>query len=217
MHLSTMKNKQYILSGIMIVLYSVGIYAFAADWQVVINLTPMQLIISTVILFLAHTQIDSALIKFSITAYLISFIAECIGVNTGFPFGEYTYHEVLGYKILETPLLIGINWLMLLLASRSVVERFFGNRSILFQIFLASLIMVGLDFLIEPIAIEFRFWTWAAAEIPWNNYLSWFILAFGLHYLQRKMLPVYSNLSADVLLILQVLFFGTLNLILLNY
>ncbi len=201
----------------MIVLYSVGIYAFATHWQTVINLTPMQLIISTIILFLAHTRIDSALIKFSITAYLISFIAECIGVNTGIPFGEYTYHEVLGYKILETPLLIGINWLMLLLASRSVVERFFGKRSILFQIFLASLIMVGLDFLIEPIAIEYRFWTWADADIPWNNYLSWFILAFGLHYLQRKMLPAYSNLSADVLLLLQVLFFGTLNLILLNY
>lgn len=201
----------------MIVLYTVGVYAFATEWQTVINLTPLQLIISTVILFLAHSQIDSALIKFSITAYFISFIAECIGVNTGFPFGAYTYHEVLGYKILETPLLIGINWLMLLLASRSVVERFFRNRSLLLQTFLAALIMVGLDFLIEPVAVQYKFWTWADSEIPWNNYVSWFILAFGLHYLQRKMLPVYSNLSADVLLLLQVLFFGTLNLILLNY
>jgi putative membrane protein len=217
MNLSIMANKQYLYSGIMIVLYSVGIYAFATEWQTVINLTPMQLILSTVILFLAHIRIDSDLIKFSITAYLISFIAECIGVNTGFPFGQYTYHEVLGYKILETPLLIGINWLMLLLASRSVVERFFGNKSILLQIFLDALIMVGLDFLIEPIAIHYKFWTWADSYIPWNNYVSWFILAFGLHYLQRKMLPVYSNLSADVLLLLQVLFFGTLNLILLNY
>lgn len=212
-----MKNKQYIFAGILIVLYSVGIYAFAMEWQTVINLTPLQLLISTAFIIIAHHQINASFIKFCIVAYVISFFAECMGVNSGFPFGEYTYHEVLGFKILETPLLIGINWLMLLLASRSVVERFMANKNILLQIFLAALIMVGLDFLIEPIAIHYRFWTWADPQIPWNNYVSWFLLAFGLHYLQRKMLPAYSNLSADVLLLLQVLFFGTLNLILLNY
>jgi putative membrane protein len=46
--------------------------------------------------------------------------------------------------------------------------------------------MVIFDFFLEPAAIELNFWNWAAVQVPWQNYLGWFILGSlftytGLH------------------------------------
>jgi putative membrane protein len=37
------------------------------------------------------------------------FFIEAIGVNTGLIFGNYVYKTTLGWKFLETPLIIGVN------------------------------------------------------------------------------------------------------------
>jgi putative membrane protein len=41
------------------------------------------------------------------------FFIEAIGVNTGLIFGNYVYKTTLGWKFLETPLIIGVNWILL--------------------------------------------------------------------------------------------------------
>jgi len=37
--------------------------------------------------------------------------------------------------------------------------------------------MVGMDLLIEPVAIELNFWRWTDVTVPLENYIAWFVLS----------------------------------------
>jgi putative membrane protein len=107
--------------------------------------------------------------------YLISFFSEWIGVCFGYLFGDYIYGNSLGYKLDGVPLVIGANWLLLCLVSRDVVSRVFSNKLII--IVLSSILMVSIDFLIEPLSNSLDFWTWNNNTIPFSNYVDWFLIA----------------------------------------
>jgi putative membrane protein len=80
---------------------------------------------------------------------------------------------------------------------------------------MSALLMVGLDVLIEPIAIELDFWTWAGGYVPFQNYVGWFVIAFVLQFAFHKAIPKdMTNHVAVILFGLQILFFGLLNLFL---
>lgn len=197
---------------ILVILYSVGTYAFLTEWTEVIQLTPVNLMISIIILlFSSRLLMDTRFILYCILAYTVGYGVELLGTQTGFPFGAYTYHGVLGLKLWDTPLLIGVNWLLLLLATRAIIDRFIDVNIWIGAIIGASL-MVILDILIEPVAIRFDFWTWDLNSIPLSNYISWWIIAFFLHLLQRFLIQKYANPVAIALFIIQLLFFGILNI-----
>ena len=109
---------------------------------------------------------------------------EAMVVEGGIVFGEYSYGENLGFKILDVPLVIGLNWLILVYSSAEVAKRW-SNNIWLVSLFASSL-MLGLDFIIEPVAIQLDFWTWANEDIPIQNYLAWFVIAFAMQLLLFK-------------------------------
>ena len=45
------------------------------------------------------------------------------------------------------------------------------------QSILAGLLCTLMDFVIEPIAIKYDFWSWEGNEIPLFNYLTWFVFS----------------------------------------
>ena len=112
---------------------------------------------------------------------LFGFIIELVGVKTGFLFGEYSYGDTLGFKIFEVPLVIGLNWLILCLATFSLFSVFMKNKFLL--PFYSSISMVLLDFIIEPVAIKYSFWSWSSGFIPAQNYIMWFFISFIMHYI----------------------------------
>jgi bisanhydrobacterioruberin hydratase len=202
---------------ILTILYGVGIIGFVfkihPDFA---YLTPVNLLIS---LFFAHLFHQNKNLNFyiycAITAFT-GFIIEAIGVNTGKIFGIYQYGPVLGFKIYDTPLSIGINWLLLSYCSAIVVNHSFDDRTNWFlKSILATLLMVSLDVLIEPIAIKTNMWTWANNNIPFQNYIGWFFTALPLQILFFKLIGYEKNKVAFGLLVLQFLFFFFLNLFLL--
>jgi bisanhydrobacterioruberin hydratase len=201
--------KHIIAVGVMVILYSVGIHAFITGNTSVISLTPINLLISFLLIIATSDFINTRFFTWITVAWIIGFGVEVLGVQTGFPFGEYSYGNVLGYKFWDTPLMIGINWVMLLLASRSLISVLNINATLINSA-LGATLMVMLDYLIEPIAIRFDFWTWPGNEIPDSNYISWWIIAFLLHTFQDKFIPKFSNHTATALLIIQFLFFGVL-------
>ena len=93
--------------------------------------------------------------KLFILLFLIGYIIELIGVKTGFLFGDYLYGDTLGQKIFGVPLVIGLNWLILCLATFSLSSTVFKDKWL--QVLFASILMVLLDFIIEPVAIKFSF------------------------------------------------------------
>ena len=108
--------------------------------------------------------------------YFMTFVLECLGVNYGCLFGNYHYGESLGLKIFGVPLLIGANWLLLALTARQVIGNWIKNRWLI--MLGASLLMVLIDVVIEPVATKLDFWDWENNIIPLSNYRDWFIIGF---------------------------------------
>jgi putative membrane protein len=107
---------------------------------------------------------------------LFAFFAEVIGVKYGIIFGNYYYGEALGYKILSVPVIIIINWMIILAGSISVSEIISKNKIVI--IFLSAFFAIIFDYLMEPVAMYFNYWSWANGTIPFINYLTWGILIF---------------------------------------
>ena len=172
--------------------------------------TPLHLLLTVALLLYFHRDWRVSFLLFAGSVMLIGYWVEVLGVHTSLVFGDYAYDSTLGIKVLNVPLMIAINWLLLTYLCGSVCSRLPGNT--VYKVGLAALMMVGLDYLIEPVAITYDFWHWAATMPPLHNYLGWLLVAllvqsifFGLSF--RK-----SNPLATPLLIIQVVFFGLLQL-----
>jgi putative membrane protein len=178
-------------------------------------LTPLNLLISLGIVLANHKYWTKAFMSVFIFIFLGGFFSEIIGVQTGWVFGNYEYGQTLGFKLFNVPLILGVNWLMLIYASAMVVNLLWKRFPLVLKALIAALLMVGLDVLIEPVAMELDFWNWENGIIPFQNFIGWFVIAFALQLaffsvISKKM----NNHAAVVLFALQVVFFGTLNLIL---
>ncbi len=178
-----------------------------------IYLTPINLLFSTVLVLLNHGPWKAAHVGFLVLCFVIGFFSEVLGVQTGLIFGEYSYGDVLGLKLWGTPLMIGVNWLMLVYCSCVTVNHITVDSPAWLKATLAAGAMVLLDILIEPVAIDYRFWTWEEAKVPLQNYLAWFLIALVLCFLFQKMIGARKNKVAVVLFILQFLFFLILGVV----
>ena len=206
-------QKDNLAIAILLLLYIVGIGALWFDVHPdFILLTPVNLLISLGLMLWRHPAKDRALWIFVGICYIAGFVVEMAGVQTGLIFGEYKYGKVLGLKLWGTPLLIGVNWVMLVYTSAVVVDRLWGEMPLLPRIALAAAIMVALDVLIEPVAVAFGFWSWERGIIPLQNYIAGYVLAFALIALFYKLKGRVFNKAALALLVLQFLFFGILNI-----
>ncbi|MBC7914292.1 MAG: carotenoid biosynthesis protein, partial [Pyrinomonadaceae bacterium] len=69
-----------------------------------------------------------------------------------------------------------------------------------------------LDFLIEPVAIRFDFWNWTDLDVPFQNYVAWFVFSFIMLRLFFLMRFQKINPAATIFFLMQFLFFFALNL-----
>jgi len=187
----------------------IGLQTEYRDWFLL--MTPFNLLLSFALLMLHHRHWKNSFILFVGVTFLVGYGIEVTGVHTGWPFGEYRYGETLGFKLWEVPLLIGVNWVMLIYASGIVVQGLRAHR--LVKALLAAVMMVLLDYLIEPVAIAYDFWSWDQHDVPFINYLGWFGVALPLCLLFQYLPFAKANKVAAMLFLIQVIFFGILNFI----
>jgi putative membrane protein len=205
-------KKEAILIVVLLIFYLVGIYGILSDTYTpsFLALSPFNLVLSFGIVLLARKSKRTHFMLFLIACFVIGFVVEYIGTQTGLLFGDYRYGANLGFKWMGVPLLIGINWGVLIVTAASIVNRL--NILSILQIILSALLMVGLDFLMEPVAISSDFWSWSGGEIPFYNYTCWFFISLFLQYLYHRFKLVESNKVFDSLFIILILFFTGLNL-----
>ena len=150
---------------------------------------------------------------FGFIVFLVGIFIEIIGVHTGFIFGSYTYGKTLGKQVYGVPLLIGVNWWIVLYACgciiRQVVKRIKNN--LLFAGIGATL-ATFFDYLLEPTAQYVGYWSWKNNHIPIYNYICWFIISFVLLTIFYKLKFRTSNRFVIILFILQLFFFLLLTL-----
>ena len=145
-----------------------------------------------------------------VIVFCIGLGTEIIGVNTGYLFGDYEYHQHLGLKCFGVPLTIGALWLSLSIGVKNLVGRFLKHKLIIAG--LSAIVMVGFDYLMEPIAIQLNYWNWSGEQVPFYNYFTWFLvsLVIQLILIQHKT----TNRILEIIFLIQVLFFVCLNILL---
>lgn len=191
-----------------IIFYSIGALGIAIPFtrNLFIYLTPAALLISFIaILYYHQPALDNRSILVFVIIYLVSFFIEAAGVHTGVIFGEYTYGKGLGIKVLDTPLMIGINWLLLVYCTSAIADKL-PVLNIL-KILVSSSFMVLYDLIIEQVAGQLQMWTFKEGVVPLKNYISWFILAFLLNSLLKITGIKITNKIAPLIFYCQVGFF----------
>ncbi|MCS7005573.1 MAG: carotenoid biosynthesis protein [Cytophagales bacterium] len=170
------------------------------------ELTPLTLGMSAFLLFSFHESWTLSNIVFFVACVVITFFIESIGVHTGVIFGPYRYGDVLGWKIWQTPVIIGVNWLILVYCTCHVAVRLVQNST--WHPFVAALFMVALDFFIEPVAIRFNMWEWEGGTVPLQNYLAWYCIAWiACWFALKSNVTRVQNSMAYYVLGLQFMFF----------
>lgn len=199
------KNKQLIMIGLGI-FYLVGIYIHLNPVfsDLIKFLTPLFLMISSVLVILEEKPSRRFLV-WLILSYTITTTIEVIGVKTGLIFGSYNYGENLGLKILDVPLVIGLNWVVLVLASIGIVEKL--KSTTIVRSFVVGLILVFFDLLLEIAAPILNYWFFEGWLVPVQNYLAWFLISFVLSYFYFHSQILRQNVIAKFNFLFQFVFF----------
>jgi len=217
-------SKYQIATAVAIFFHSIGLFGILYFQTVFfIQLTPLNLLLSFSLLVWTQTNKNTAFFLLIAAAVLIGFFAEVVGINTGLLFGDYNYGKVLGLQLLNVPLIIGINWFIiiyccgisthtLLIKVINKVARDTKDPPILLKamsvIVDGASLAVLFDWLMEPVAVKLGFWTWHGdGTIPLYNYICWFIVSMLLLTIFQFCKFEKNNKFAVNLLLIQALFF----------
>lgn len=207
-----MERKTYLkLAALfLVIIYTVGRFGLVSDKYSAqfINVTWLNLVITAVLTFTFHQYFTKRFIVSSVLIFVTGFFMEWLGVRTGKIFGEYTYGSTLGFKVDDIPLLIGLNWLVLVYAVCNLANML--KIKAIASAFFGTLCMVLLDFFMEPFAVKFNLWSWNNNIAPIQNYVAWFIISFiMIWFLQREQRKLPLNYMAVFVYFLQLIFFAS--------
>jgi putative membrane protein len=192
----------------LILVYVSGSIGFVMNPAFFSPFTPYTLLF-TCFVFLIHIPVaDKKFLLAFFTIAFLGYIIEVIGVKTGLIFGKYSYGDGLGIKLLEVPLIISINWAMLICAGIRIVSSIFANKITVLAV--AALLVTLIDLLIEQVAPKLDFWQFESGLPGIHNYLGWIGVAFFISYFFYPILIKSSRTVSLIILILQIIFFTSL-------
>lgn len=171
-------------------------------------LTPYNLLFASALLIYNAENPDRAYGLWFFVCALAGFFIEAIGTATGVIFGTYHYGNGLGIKLLDVPLMIGINWPVLVYSTSAILLPL-GMHWVVRSIS-GALLMVLYDFLLEPVAMRFDFWDWDGGVVPVQNYLAWFVIGLLMHLGVNRFVKPLKNKIALYVIVIQALFFAVL-------
>ncbi|GAB4130340.1 MAG: hypothetical protein OHK0045_16890 [Raineya sp.] len=171
-------------------------------------LVPFNLLANAALMLWFHQEWNKKfLLAIAITMF-VGFGIEVLGVHTQMIFGNYWYKTTLGIKVFDVPLLISVNWLIVIYSTSALAAEFQIPK--ILKVILATLLTVGLDYFIEPIAIRYDFWDWENGIVPLQNYLGWFVTALFLHSIFAYLPFTKTNAVAVALYACELVFFVAL-------
>lgn len=207
-----MEAKKIIISNkeiaFIYIIFFVGIvgHLFGPLRNLMLLLTPGTLLLTgLIVLFYSYKSSTNNFLLWAAFTYIITFILEVVGVKTGMIFGEYNYGSTLGIKLFDVPLIIGFNWVFVILGSIAISRLMTDN--IFLSFIISAFIAFIFDLILEPIAIKLNYWSWYEGIIPIQNYIAWFVIAFIASVFFLKLnLKLRSDISIHYFFI-QLVFF----------
>jgi len=119
-------------------------------------------------------------------------VFETIAINTGLPYGNFTYGGLLGPKLFESvPITVLLAWTPLVLGVLAVVQTI---KPLWRRALVATLALVVVDMVLDPAAVHIGFWAWDVPGfyygVPLINFAGWVLsggIAFcAIIYAQRR-------------------------------
>ncbi len=123
---------------------------------------------------------------FGAVSYVLSLGFELIGTGTGWPFGNYSYTDFLGWKVLDhVPYTIPFSWFYMGLAAylmgAAVINRLGWSREGLWSVILGAVFLTAWDLVLDPAmahdSLRIQFWEWhqtgAYFGMPLKNLAGW--------------------------------------------
>jgi len=158
--------------------YIVGILGFALPFSrpVFQMLIPLSLLLLAAVFLLYHEARTTRLWVVLAFIFLAGFGVEVAGVRTGVIFGVYHYGPSLGPKLFEVPVIMGLNWVIMIYGGAAI------SAALIRHPLPGSLVSAGLitasDYFIEHFALLSEMWFWEGDGPPLRNFLAWFGLSF---------------------------------------
>lgn len=133
--------------------------------------------------------LKNMIILFLITWFVSNFF-EALSIQTGFPFGFYSYVNMLGPRLLGVPLVIMfayfamgyISWTISHILTGQYSKKLEGKQIFIVP-FVATFIMVMWDLIMDPVSSTLKsLWVWQDAGayfgVPILNFAGWFLVVF---------------------------------------
>ncbi|MGZ4048033.1 MAG: carotenoid biosynthesis protein [Bacteroidia bacterium] len=205
-------KKFFITATFLVVIYLAGVIGLLSSYKnLFLFLTPFSLLLSASLVFINHKDFNKNFYVFCFTSFLTGFFIEVIGTKTGLIFGNYTYGNTLGIKLFDVPVIIGINWLVLIYCIGIICSKL--NIPFFLKSFIGAGMLVILDFFIEVVAVKYDFWGWQCSAPPVKNFIGWFVVSFVLLLIFNQLKFNKVNPIAKVLFIVQLIFFTLLTIL----
>ena len=216
-------SKVQVATAVAILFHVIGLLGIFFNKNFFIQASSLNLLLMFLLIIYTHKDKNRSFCIFLLLAVVIGIVAEIIGTRTGFLFGTYEYGAALGLSFFKVPLIIGINWFIVIyccgvsinIILNKMVDRLTEiteNKKPIIK--LLSVVIDGatlavlFDWLMEPVAIKLGYWKWAGSGgIPFYNYVCWFGLSVILLFIFHKLQFEKKNKFALHLLMIQVMFF----------
>jgi putative membrane protein len=141
---------------------------------------------------------------------LVGNVSENLSVETGFPFGHYVFNDLMGPKMWNVPILLGlayigmayVSWTLARLIVGDPYATVSGSRIVTLPL-VASCIMVAWDVAQDPVwGTVLHAWTWRDGGpwfgVPVSNYFGWFANVFVIYLLFALFLKRRPELGVPV-------------------
>lgn len=204
------KYRKYFLY-FLILMYVSGAIGFYVKPDFFLPFTPFTLLYTCFVFLIYQPLTKSGFLIAFFSIALIGFVSEVIGVRTGLVFGDYQYGNTLGYKFLGVPLTISLNWALLATCS-VLVSSYLVSNKFLIAVFAATM-ATTIDLLMEQLAPKLDFWRFNDGMAGLHNYFGWFVIAFVAAFIFEKPLLKGNKQISWIILLLQIVFFGTIYLL----
>ena len=186
---------------------------FSDQKELFLTITPYAILMSFILIFINSKINQKGFITSIVIIAIFGFIIEYLGANYGILFGAYSYGENLGLKVGNVPLIMAINWILLIIITGNFSEKVFKN-SLASRIIFGSLLMVILDFFIEVSAPKLDYWEFDKHPVPLTNYIWWFVFSIIFHIIYQVYVKEKEYKLSQNILVIHFLFFGLLALFL---
>jgi bisanhydrobacterioruberin hydratase len=219
-----LKSKTQIATAVAILFHTIGLVGMFINKDFFVATTALNLLLMAGLLFYTQEKINLPFLIFVAFCFTIGLVVEIVGTSTGYIFGEYAYGKMLGISFRNVPLVIGVNWFIIMycsgvtvytildkLSARVAITSTKSTSPLLKTLSIISdgaLLAVFFDWIMEPAAIKLGYWKWLGdEEIPSFNYMSWYIISTIVMIVFSLLKFDKQNIFAVNLLMIMMMFF----------